>query len=33
MASASCVHSSITYMAFTARAPDDAVDQLKKRNI
>lgn len=33
MASASCVTSSITYMALTARAADYAVNQLKQRNI
>ena len=33
MASASFVHFSITYMALTARAADNAVDQLKQRNI
>ena len=33
MASASFVYSSITYLALTARAADNAVDQLKQRNI
>jgi choline dehydrogenase-like flavoprotein len=33
MASASCVNPSLTYMAFTARAVDHAVTELKKRNI
>ncbi|MBU2948104.1 GMC oxidoreductase [Zobellia uliginosa] len=33
MTSASCVNPSLTYMAFTARAADHAVKQLKKGNI
>ena len=33
MASASFVCHSITYLALTARAADNAVDQLKQRNI
>ena len=33
MASASCVNPSLTYMAFTARAADHAVSELKKGNI
>ena len=33
MASASCVNPSLTYMAFTARAADYAVKELKKGNI
>ncbi|MDP4128619.1 MAG: GMC family oxidoreductase [Bacteroidota bacterium] len=33
MVSASCVNPSLTYMAFTARAADHAVSELKKRNI
>jgi choline dehydrogenase-like flavoprotein len=33
MASASCVNPSLTYMAFTARAADHAVQQLKNGNI
>jgi choline dehydrogenase-like flavoprotein len=33
MASASCVNPSLTYMAFTARAADHAVTELKKGNI
>ena len=33
MASASCVNPSLTYMAFTARAADFAVKELKKGNI
>jgi len=33
MASASCVNPSLTYMAFTARAVDHAVTELKKGNI
>ncbi len=33
MASASCVNPSLTYMAFTARAADFAVNELKKQNI
>lgn len=33
MTSASCVNPSLTYMAFTARAADNAVNQLKKGNI
>ncbi len=33
MTSASCVNPSLTYMAFTARAADHAVNELKKGNI
>ncbi len=33
MASAACVNPSLTYMAFTARAVDHAVNELKKQNI
>lgn len=33
MASAACVNPSLTYMAFTARAADHAVSELKKMNI
>jgi len=33
MTSASCVNPSLTYMAFTARAADHAVKELKKGNI
>lgn len=33
MASASCVNPSLTYMAFTARAADFAVNELKKQNL
>jgi choline dehydrogenase-like flavoprotein len=33
MASASCVNPSLTYMAFTARAADYAVQELKKQNL
>ena len=33
MTSASCVNPSLTYMAFTARAVDHAVKELKKGNI
>ena len=33
MVSASCVNPSLSYMAFTARAADHAVTELKKRNI
>ena len=33
MASASFVYSSITHLALTARAADNAVDQLKQMNI
>jgi choline dehydrogenase-like flavoprotein len=33
MTSASCVNPSLTYMAFTARAVDYAVQELKKQNI
>ncbi|WP_018626704.1 GMC oxidoreductase [Niabella aurantiaca] len=33
MASAGCVNPSLTYMAFTARAVDHAVDELKKQNL
>lgn len=33
MASASCVNPSLTYMAFTARAVDHAVSELKKGNL
>ncbi len=33
MASASCVNPSLTYMAFTARACDHAVSELKKQNL
>ncbi len=33
MASAACVNPSLTYMAFTARAVDHAVSELKKQNI
>jgi choline dehydrogenase-like flavoprotein len=33
MTSASCVNPSLTYMAFTARAANHAVEQLKKGNI
>ena len=33
MTSASCVNPSLTYMAFTARAADYAVSELKKQNL
>ncbi len=33
MTSASCVNPSLTYMAFTARAVDHAVSELKKQNL
>ncbi len=33
MASSSCVNPSLTYMAFTARAADFAVSELKKKNL
>jgi choline dehydrogenase-like flavoprotein len=33
MASSSCVNPSLTYMAFTARAADHAVSELKKGNL
>jgi choline dehydrogenase-like flavoprotein len=33
MASAACVNPSLTYMAFTARAADFAVGELKKMNL
>jgi len=33
MASANCVNPSLTYMAFTARAVDHAVSELKKKNL
>ena len=33
MVSASCVNPSLSYMAFTARAADHAVSELKKQNI
>ena len=33
MTSASCVNPSLTYMAFTARAADHAVNELKKQNL
>jgi len=33
MTSASCVNPSLTYMAFTARAADYAVNELKKQNL
>jgi choline dehydrogenase-like flavoprotein len=33
MASSNCVNPSITYMAFTARAVDYAVAEMKKKNI
>lgn len=33
MTSSSCVNPSLTYMAFTARAADHAVSELKKRNL
>jgi choline dehydrogenase-like flavoprotein len=33
MASAACVNPSLTYMAFTARAVDHAVNELKKQNL
>jgi choline dehydrogenase-like flavoprotein len=33
MASASCVNPSLSYMAFTARAVDHAVSELKKMNV
>jgi choline dehydrogenase-like flavoprotein len=33
MTSANCVNPSLTYMAFTARAVDHAVSELKKGNI
>jgi choline dehydrogenase-like flavoprotein len=33
MTSASCVNPSLTYMAFTARAVDFAVNELKKQNL
>jgi choline dehydrogenase-like flavoprotein len=33
MTSTNCVNPSLTYMAFTARAANHAVDELKKMNI
>ena len=33
MTSAACVNPSLTYMAFTARAAEHAVNELKKMNI
>ena len=33
MTSASCVNPSLTYMAFTARAVDHVVSELKKGNV
>ena len=33
MVSASCVNPSLSYMAFTARAVDHAVNELKKQNL
>jgi len=33
MTSAACVNPSLTYMAFTARAADYAVNELKKQNL
>ena len=33
MTSANCVNPSLTYMAFTARAADYAVSELKKQNL
>jgi choline dehydrogenase-like flavoprotein len=33
MVSSSCVNPSLTYMAFTARAADHAVNELKKGNL
>ena len=33
MASTNCVNPSLTYMAFTARAVDHAVSELKKQNL
>ena len=33
MTSASCVNSSLTYMALTARACDHAVSEINKRNL
>jgi choline dehydrogenase-like flavoprotein len=33
MTSASCVNPSLTYMAFTARAVNYAVEELKKQNL
>ena len=33
MASSSCVNPSLTYMAFTARAAEFAVNELKKGNL
>ena len=33
MVSTSCVNPSLTYMAFTARAVDHAIDELKKQNL
>jgi choline dehydrogenase-like flavoprotein len=33
MTSAACVNPSLTYMAFTARAADFAVNELKKGNL
>ncbi|MFZ4104579.1 MAG: GMC oxidoreductase, partial [Sediminibacterium sp.] len=33
MTSANCVNPSLTYMAFTARAADFAVSELKKGNL
>ncbi|MGJ7029897.1 GMC oxidoreductase [Niabella hirudinis] len=33
MASANCVNPSLTYMAFTARAVDHAIEELKKQNL
>jgi choline dehydrogenase-like flavoprotein len=33
MTSASCVNPSLTYMAFTARAANHAVEELKKGNL
>jgi choline dehydrogenase-like flavoprotein len=33
MASSACVNPSLTYMAFTARAADHAVNELNRHNI
>jgi choline dehydrogenase-like flavoprotein len=33
MVSAACVNPSLSYMAFTARAADHAVEELKKQNL
>jgi choline dehydrogenase-like flavoprotein len=33
MSSSSCVNPSLTYMAFTARAADHAVNEMKRRNL